>query len=140
FCTVESIDNGKRLLAMSNIRRPGETKEERSNVVTQSISEDGGLTWSPWKIVADSIGLKLCEPFLVRSPDGKQLLCLMRENTTRESYYMVSNDEGRTWSPYKKLPIALYGDRHVAKYTADGRLVVVFRDTGKESSTRPHFV
>lgn len=140
FCTIESIDNGKTLLGLTNIRRPGETKEEKSNVVTQSLSTDGGFTWSAWKVIADSAGLKLCEPFLVRSPSGKQLLCLMRENATRESYYITSDDEGKTWSALKKLPKGLYGDRHVAKYTRDGRLLVVFRDTGAESPTRPHFV
>lgn len=68
FCTVMSVDEGKKLLAMTNIRRPGETEEERSNVIAQSVSEDGGFTWSPWKVVLDLPGLKPCEPELVRSP------------------------------------------------------------------------
>jgi len=140
FCTIESIDKGKKLLGLTNIRRPGETKENKSNIVTQSISTDGGFTWSGWKVIADSAGLKLCEPYLVRSPSGKQLLCLMRENATRESYYITSDNEGKTWSSLKKLPAGLYGDRHVAKYTRDGRLVVVFRDTGADSPIKPHFV
>lgn len=140
FCTIEPVDKGRKLLGLTNIRRPGETKEEKSNIVTQSISADGGDTWSSWKVIADSAGLKLCEPYLVRSPSGRQLLCLMRENVTHESYYMTSDDEGVHWSSLKKLPKGLYGDRHVAKYNKDGRLVVVFRDTGKESLTNPHFV
>lgn len=140
FCTIEPIQNGEKLLGLTNIRRPGDTVENNSNIVTQSISNDGGFTWSPWETIADVKGLKLCEPYIVRSPSGKQLLCLLRENVTRESYYMTSNDEGMTWSAIKRLPKGLYGDRHVAKYTHDGRLVIVFRDTGKESPTRPHFV
>ncbi|MDU1891542.1 MAG: family 16 glycoside hydrolase [Dysgonomonas sp.] len=140
FCTIEPINGGKELLAMSNIRRPGEKKEKRSNVVARSYSKDGGFTWSPWDITLDIPGLKPCEPEIVRSPDGKQLLCLIRENVKRVSLYMVSNDEGRTWSKVKPLPFALHGDRHKAKYTPDGRLVIAFRDTGNGSITRTHFV
>lgn len=140
FCTIEPIDGGKRLLGMTNIRRPGETTEERSNVVVQSFSEDGGLTWSPFDIVLDLPGLKPCEPEIVRSPDGKQLLCLIRENVKRVALYMVSNDEGRTWSKPEPLPFALHGDRHKAVYAHDGRLVICFRDTGNGSPTRNHFV
>lgn len=140
FCTVDAIDNGKRLLGMTNIRRPGETKEKRSNVIVQSVSEDGGLTWSPFKIVLDLPGLKPCEPEIVRSPSGRQLLCLIRENVKRVALYMTSEDEGRSWSDPKPLPFALHGDRHQAVYAHDGRLVVVFRDTGKGSPTRNHFV
>jgi hypothetical protein len=140
FCAVVPIDGGKRLLGMTNIRRPGETKDKRSNVVAQSISEDGGLTWSDWRIALDLGELKPCEPALVRSPDGKQLLCLLRENKERIALYMTSDDEGQTWSKAKPLPAGLHGDRHMARHAADGRLVVCFRDTGRSSPTRNHFV
>ncbi|HVU32844.1 MAG TPA: sialidase family protein [Opitutaceae bacterium] len=130
FCSIIPIDGGRRLLGMSNTRRPGETKEKRSNVVTQSISPDGGRTWSPWRVVVDLPGLKPCEPCVLRSPDGRELLCLIRENVTRIARFMTSRDEGRTWSPTRPLPPGLYGDRHVARYAPDGRLVVCFRDTG----------
>lgn len=141
FCTIEPIDGGKKLLAMTNIRRPGETRDPKSNIIAQSISEDGGFTWSAWRIVLDLVDYKPCEPWLVRSPDGKQLLCLMRENThTKGSLYMTSDDEGKTWSKEKWLPQGLAGDRHVARYTKDGRLVVCFRDTGRTSPYRNHFV
>jgi hypothetical protein len=142
FCTIEPIEGGKKLLGLTNIRRPGETQEVRSNVLAQSISADGGLTWTPWRIILDLPGLKPCEPWIVRSPDGKQLLCLIRENVKRVALYMTSEDEGRTWSDSKPLPPGLFGDRHVARYAADGRLVVVFRDTGGPygSPTSTHFV
>ncbi|WP_334319750.1 glycoside hydrolase [Termitidicoccus mucosus] len=141
FCDIKPIDGGKRLLGVTNIRRPGETKDKTSNVIAQSISEDGGFTWSaPWRVVLDIPDRKPCEPELVRSPDGKQLLCLIRENVKHESLYMTSDDEGRTWSKPKFLPRGLWGDRHKAKYTPDGRLVVCFRDTGRPSPTRNHFV
>lgn len=140
FCTILPIEGGKRLLGMSNTRRPGETKEKRSNVVTRSYSSDGGFTWSSWEIVLDSTGFKPCEPELIRSPDGKELLCLLRENQQRRSWYMRSKNEGKTWSAPKLLPETLFGDRHQAKYSRDGRLVIVFRDTGKDSPARNHFV
>jgi len=141
FCTVEPVDGGRRLLAMSNIRRPGETEEKLSNVTSQSLSSDGGLTWSEWEVVADTPGCKICEPELVRSPDGKQLLCLMRENNRALNAWMIiSDDEGKTWSPLRQLPASLSGDRHKACYAPDGRLVVCFRDTAAKSPTRNHFV
>jgi hypothetical protein len=142
FCTIEPIENGKKLLALSNIRRPGEKVEVRSNVLAQSVSSDGGLTWTPWQVVVDLPGLKPCEPWIVRSPDGKELLCLIRENAKRVALYMTSRDEGRTWTATKPLPPGLYGDRHVARYAPDGRLVVCMRDTGGSygSPTSTHFI
>lgn len=140
FCTVVPVNGGKQLLGMTNIRRPGEKKEKRSNIVVQSLSSDGGFTWTPWRTILDLPGLKPCEPEIVRSPDGKQLLCLIRENVRRVSLYLVSDDEGKTWSAPAPLPYNLHGDRHKARYAPDGRLVVVFRDTGRRSPTRDGFV
>jgi len=142
FCTIEPIEGGKKLLGLTNIRRPGETKEVRSNVIAQSISSDGGLTWTPWRVVLDLPGLKPCEPWIVRSPDKRQLLVLLRENQQRVAKYITSEDEGRTWSAARPLPPGLFGDRHVARYASDGRLVVVFRDTGGAygSPTSTHFI
>lgn len=140
FCTIVPIEGGKRLLGLTNLRRPGETQEKNSNILAQSYSTDGGLTWTPWKIILDLPGLKPCEPMVVRSPDGKQLLCLIRENVKRVALFMTSDDEGKTWSKEKPLPPGLWGDRHMASYAADGRLVVAMRDTGAESPTYSHFV
>lgn len=142
FCTIVPIEGGKKLMGLTNIRRPGETKEVRSNVLTQSVSSDGGLTWSPWRVILDLPGLKPCEPWIVRSPDGRQLLALIRENVKRIALYITSDDEGRTWSEAKPLPPGLFGDRHVARYASDGRLVVAMRDTGGAygSPTSTHFI
>lgn len=141
FCTILPVEGGKKLIGLTNIRRPGETKDPRSNIVTQSESTDGGLTWSPWRVLVDLGDLKPCEPEVVRSPDGKQLLCLIRENIRSEpAHFITSDDEGKTWSEVKSLPPGLHGDRHKAVYAKDGRLVVTFRDMGKDSPTRTHFV
>lgn len=141
FCTIMPVEGGRRLIGLSNIRRPGETKDTKSNVVTQSESTDGGLTWSPWRVLVDLGALKPCEPEVLRSPDGGQLLCLMRENIrTEPGHFITSDDEGRTWSEVKALPPGLHGDRHKAVYAKDGRLVIAFRDMGRDSPTRSHFV
>jgi hypothetical protein len=142
FCTIEPIEGGRKLLGLTNIRRPGETTEVRSNVIAQSTSTDGGLTWAPWRVILDLPGLKPCEPWIVRSPDGKQLLALLRENQLRVAQFITSDDEGRTWSPAKPLPPGLWGDRHAARAAPDGRLVVCMRDTGGAygSPTSTHFI
>ena len=139
FCTIVPVEGGQKLLGLTNLRRPNDP-DPRSNLLAQSESLDGGFTWSPWHVVLDLPGLKPCEPMVVRSPDGGQLLCLIRENVKRIALYMTSEDEGLTWSAAKPLPPGLWGDRHMARYAHDGRLVVAFRDTGPQSPTRNHFV
>jgi len=140
FCTIVPIEGGKKLLGLSNIRRPGETVEKLSNVLAQSTSSDGGITWTPWRVVLDLPGLKPCEPAVIRSPNGKQLLCLIRENAKRVALFMTTDDEGRTWSAAKPLPPGLFGDRHMPLTTPDGRLVIVMRDTGPGSPSSTHFI
>ena len=104
---------------------------EKSNIVVQSESTDGGLTWGPWRVLVDLGDLKPCEPEVVRSPDGRQLLCLIRENVrTEPAHFITSDDEGKTWSEVKALPPGLHGDRHKAVYDKDGRLVITFRANG----------
>ena len=78
----------------------------------------------------------MCEPGIIRSPDGKQLCVLLRENSRRKNSFVIfSKDEGRTWTKPRELPAALTGDRHTGKYTADGRLFISFRDRTHESPT-----
>ncbi len=109
--------------------------------VLQSITADGGVTWSEPRVVARVDGKNPCEPFAFRSPDGKEICCLMRENTHKgRSLVMFSRDEAQTWSAPADTPWGLTGDRHMGVYTADGRLVIAFRDQALNSSTRGHFV
>jgi hypothetical protein len=83
----------------------------------------------------------LCEPGALRSPDGKQIAVLLRENTRKyNSFVIFSNDEGLSWSEPKELPAALTGDRHVAKYAPDGRLFISLRDTTHVSATKGDWV
>jgi hypothetical protein len=109
--------------------------------VVQSISKDGGFSWSDPHVVCKVEGKNPCEPFVFRSPDGKELCCVMRENTHKGcSLMMFSQDEGQTWSTAVNTSWSLTGDRHQGRYLQDGRLVIVFRDTAPKSPTIGHFV
>ncbi len=122
--SIEGFDGGERLVMWSDLPAMGDAPAH----VWQSNSTDGGLTWEEErKIVA--VPDRWAQPAVVRSPDGEQLLMLMRENSRRKnSLYAVSDDQGATWSEPRELPAALTGDRHVLRYAPDGRLVVAMRD------------
>ena len=109
--------------------------------VYKTISSDGGLTWSRPEVIADHPEAHLCEPGLIRSPDGRQIAVLLRENSRKfNSFVIFSDDEGHTWSEPRQLPAALTGDRHVGKYAPDGRLFITFRDTTRISPTKGDWV
>lgn len=106
-----------------------------------TFSNDGGLTWSFPEEIFESDKIHLCEPGVIRSPDGEQLAALLRENKRmRNSYVIFSNDEGKTWSEPRELPGSLTGDRHTGKYAPDGRLFISFRDTAHETPTQGDWV
>lgn len=106
----------------------GEKRQPRSFRLYQTNTTDGGLTWSFPRVIQEGSGVHLCEPGMVRSPDGKQLAVPLRENNrVRNSHLMVSDDEGKSWTKPRELPVTLTGDRHTCKYAPDGRLLIVFR-------------
>lgn len=107
----------------------------------QTNSTDGGLTWSTPRALFARQDVHLCEPGLIRSPDGKELAVLLRENSRRKNSHVIfSRDEGETWTEPRELPGSLTGDRHVGKYAPDGRLFISFRDTTLESPTKGDWV
>ena len=110
-------------------------------IVYKTVSTDNGRTWSAPVEMVSHPQAQLCEPGIVRSPDGKQLAMLMRENSRKfNSFVSFSNDEGATWSEPRQLPGSLTGDRHVGVYAPDGRLFITFRDTTLESPTKGDWV
>ena len=136
--TVMPVDGGKRHLMW--VHRGWGDRDRSPLTVWQAASEDGGVTWGDFRQVVAVPGADPCEPAVIRSPDGRQLLMLMRENRRcLNSLYAVSNDEGASWSEAKELTGSLTGDRHCARYGPDGRLVVCFRDQA-DGPTRGHFV
>ncbi len=107
----------------------------------KTFSKDGGLTWSFPETIFSRSDVHLCEPGIIRSPDGKQLAVLLRENSRRRNSHVIfSDDEGQTWTEARELPASLTGDRHTGRYAPDGRLFISFRDTTLESPTRGDWV
>jgi hypothetical protein len=143
---VEREPGPGRYLAMFHddgrfFRAGGQAEKPPVFTLYKTFSEDGGLSWSFPEAVLESREIHLCEPGVVRSPDGTQLAALLRENSrTRNSHVIFSDDEGGSWSSPRELPAALTGDRHTAKYAPDGRLLVSFRDMAHESPTRGDWV
>lgn len=116
-----------------------EPKRTRPTVFTlyQTNSTDGGLTWGTPTEVFKSSDVHLCEPGVIRSPDGRQLAVLLRENKrVKNSHVIFSVDEGTTWTTPRELPAMLTGDRHTGKYAKDGRLFISFRDMALDSTTK----
>jgi len=109
--------------------------------VYKTVSRDGGLTWGEPEVVAHRPDVDLCEPGLIRSPNGSQIALLLRENSrTRNAFVVFSDDEGVTWSVPQELPAPLTGDRHTGRYAPDGRLVITFRDMAYASTTKGDWV
>jgi len=116
---------------------------KRSPTMTlfQTFSKDGGLSWSEPETIYANDQIHLCEPGMIRSPDGKQMAVLLRENRRkRNSHVIFSSDEATTWSKPRELPASLTGDRHTGVYAPDGRLFISFRDTTHESPTKGDWV
>lgn len=128
-------DDGRFFTAKPAPRQPVEF------TLFQTRSTDGGLTWSAPETVWKGTDIHLCEPGCIRSPDGRQLAVLLRENARRKNSHVIfSDDEGRTWSAPRELPGSLTGDRHCGKYAPDGRLFISFRDTTHDSPTKGDWV
>lgn len=112
--------------------------------VLQSITKDGGFTWSEPVMVCDGTQLERkdpCEPYVFRSPDGAELCCIMRENRrSGTSLVMFSKDEGQTWSAPLDTPWGLTGDRHHGIQLPDGRLVIVSRNTSPIAKDKGGFI
>jgi len=113
-------------------------KQEKPVVFTlfKTFSRDGGLTWAQPEAILARSDVHLCEPGIIRSPDGRQLCVLLRDSyRRRNSYVIFSNDEGKTWTKPRELPASLTGDRHTGRYTKDGRLFISFRDRTHDTPT-----
>jgi hypothetical protein len=107
----------------------------------QIETADGGKTWSAPTVIQQSQAVHLCEPGVIRSPDGKTLALLLRENRrVKNSHIIFSHDEGKTWSEPTELCGSLTGDRHTAVRLSDGRYFISFRDMALQGPTRGDWV
>lgn len=138
--SVEQLRDGRYVALFHDDGRFFTSKPKQTTPPTftlyQTFSADGGLSWGKPQSIWSGQDVNLCEPGIIRSPDGRTLAILLRENRrVKNSQIMFSSDEAKTWSKPKEMPASLIGDRHVGKYSPDGRLVISFRDTNKESPT-----
>ena len=109
--------------------------------VWMAISKDGGRTYGKMRTVMAVGKRNLCEPCCLRSPDGKSLVLLARENRHQgRSMMSFSDDEGKTWTTPVDTPWALTGDRHEGVLLPDGRYVIAFRDQAVGSPMRGQYM
>lgn len=101
--------------------------------VLQSITEDGGLSWSEPHVIAEGAKWNLCEPWVFRSPDDAELCCLIRENKGTPAKVIYSRDEGKSWTKPVDVPAFLNGHRHQGIRLRDGRYAIAFRMIDKSS-------
>ena len=114
-------------------------KSNGAMTLYQTFTTDAGVTWSEPQEIFSSKEVHLCEPGAIRSPDGKQIAVLLRENRrVQNSHIIFSDDEAKSWSAPKPLPDSLNGDRHVAEYSSDGRLLISFRDLAPAAKKTRH--
>jgi len=59
----------------------------------KTFSKDGGLSWSKPAAMPARSNLHLCEPGIIRSPDGKQLCVLLSENSRRKNSFVIFPDD-----------------------------------------------
>ncbi len=138
FSSIVRLKDGRYL----GLYHKGPNGKDRSPLqVFQTLTTDGGLTWSDPVVVASVEGKDPCEPFVFRSPDGNELCTLMRENRrTGKSLVMFSKDEGSSWSKPVETSWGLSGDRHIGVRLDDGRYFFAFRDQAPNSKSKGDFV
>src|SRR5690606_36321088 len=93
-----------RFIAGSNVAYSNPEKW----ILYKTITNDGGLSWSEPQVIREDTLTWNVEPGVIRSPDGKELAMLVREESRRfNSQVMFSKDEGKTWSAPQPLPASL---------------------------------
>lgn len=142
--TMVAVNKGKKQLIWHHAHPEDDRmvgKRKALNVY-QSESTDGGETWGNTHAICEIENASPCEPGIVLSPGGDEMVCLMRENSRRlNAVASFSKDEGKTWSEAIELPASLTGDRHQPKYSKDKKyLLIAFRDMAEESPTKGDYV
>ena len=98
FSSIVKLKNGDYL----GLYHRGQNDRDRPPLTLwQSVSHDGGLTWSESVKVGEMEGRSPCEPCVFRAPDGKRLVCVARENNRVGNSLMMREPPGLLC---KKLP------------------------------------
>jgi hypothetical protein len=137
FASIAQLTDGRYV----GMYHKGPAEGDHSPLVTfQSITADGGLTWSdPRAVTIPRDDKDPCEPFVFRGDDGR-LCCILRENHHDGMSLMIfSDDDADTWTEPVDMSWALTGDRHHGVRLPDGRWVIAFRDQAVCSETHGHF-
>ena len=122
-------------------RKRAKDRPSDDQAVWMAVSKDGGRTYGEMRVVMKADRRNLCEPFCIRSPDGKSLVLLARDNRHKgRSMMCFSHDEGKTWTTPVDTPWALTGDRHEGVLLPDGRYLIAFRDQALTSPTRGQYM
>jgi hypothetical protein len=101
---------------------------EAGSTVRVSRSTDGGSTWANLATIATSGGgVSYSEAYMQRLTNG-DLLTLIRNDTARNTYAAVSDDDGATWS----TPALVHNGWGRPAFTqlGNGTLVAVYRRGG----------
>ena len=98
-------------------------------------SDDMGVTWREWAMLAYNPNLVLCEASAFKMPDGS-LRAYLRENSgvQEPTYVMSSSDEGASWTPPQASPSM--GHRPCAGLLKSGRVLVTYRHVGPNGGNR----
>lgn len=107
MASVVALANGEHAAFFHDDGRweqPGSKKG--AFTVFQTRSGDGGRTWSAPTVIWQGSDVHLCEPGVVRSPDGKRLAMLLRENrrakNSHVSFSTTKRPAGRRrWSCHR---------------------------------------
>jgi hypothetical protein len=123
--SILSFDDGKRLVMWCDRRDPASSSRDDVNpVVFMSESFDGGLSWTPEKLVV-RVPTRWAQPAVLRCQEGQRAVMLMRFNGRGRSPLATSEDGGETWSPAREAPWNVTGHRPNMVYAPDGRVVAV---------------
>lgn len=96
--------------------------------IRSSFYDDTSQRWSELKKIGE-FGGNVSMSSLLKLSNGKY-----------NSFISLSDDSGNTWSKPFESSDVITGDRHIIKYSNDGRLVIVFRDTNPSSQTKGNWV